>query len=75
MTAVVEIQGEGRTTFCRPVRSGALGRPHAGPYTGPGRLRTLDSAVARSPWSRGNASFTRLPEEAAQALKKLLRRY
>ena len=31
----------GRTTFCRPVSSWALGSPPAGPYGGPGRLRTL----------------------------------
>ena len=31
----------GRTTFCRPVSSRALGSPPAGPYGGPGRLRTL----------------------------------
>ena len=31
----------GRTTFCRPVSSRALGNPAAGPYGGPGRLRTL----------------------------------
>ena len=31
----------GRTTFCRPVPSRALGSPPAGPYGGPGRLRTL----------------------------------
>ena len=30
-----------RTTFCRPVSSRALGSPPAGPYRGPGRLRTL----------------------------------
>jgi len=41
MTAVLEIQGRGRTTFCRPVPSRALGSPPAGPYGGPGRLRTL----------------------------------
>ena len=31
----------GRTTFCRPVSSRALGSLPAGPYGGPGRLRTL----------------------------------
>ena len=31
----------GRTTFCRPVPSRALVSPPAGPYGGPGRLRTL----------------------------------
>jgi len=41
MTAVLGIQGRGRTTFCRPVSSGGLGSPPAGPYGGPGRLRTL----------------------------------
>jgi len=42
MTAVLGIQGRGRTTFCRPVSSGGLGSPPAGPYGGPGRLRTLE---------------------------------
>jgi len=42
MTAVLGIKGRGRTTFCRPVSSGGLGSPPAGPYGGPGRLRTLD---------------------------------
>ena len=41
MTAFLEIQGRGRTAFCRPVSSRALGSPPAGPYGGPGRLRTL----------------------------------
>jgi len=41
MTAVLGIQGPGRTTFCRPLSSGGLGSPPAGPYGGPGRLRTL----------------------------------
>jgi len=41
MTAVLGIKGRGRTTFCRPVSSGGLGSPPAGPYGGPGRLRTL----------------------------------
>jgi len=41
MTAVLGIKGRGRTTFCRPVSSGGLGSPSAGPYGGPGRLRTL----------------------------------
>jgi len=41
MTAVLGIQGRGRTTFCRPVSSGGLASPPAGPYGGPGRLRTL----------------------------------
>jgi len=41
MTAVLGIKGRGRTTFCRPVWSGGLGSPPAGPYGGPGRLRTL----------------------------------
>jgi len=41
MTAVLGIQGRGRTTFCRPVSFGGLGCPPAGPYGGPGRLRTL----------------------------------
>jgi len=41
MTAVLGIQGRGRTTFCRPVSSGGLGSPPAGPYGAPGRLRTL----------------------------------
>jgi len=34
MTAVLGIQGRGRTTFCRPVSSGGLGSPPPGP-TGP----------------------------------------
>ena len=41
MTAVLEIQGRGRTAFCRLVSSRGLGSPPAGPYGGPGRLRTL----------------------------------
>jgi len=36
----------GRTTFCRPVPSRALGSPPAGPYGGPGRLRTLPASRA-----------------------------
>ena len=35
----------GWTTFCRPVSSRALGSPPAGPYGGPGRLRTLPIIV------------------------------
>jgi len=35
------IKGRGRTTFCRPVSSGGLGSPSAGPYGAPGQLRTL----------------------------------
>jgi len=49
MTAVLGIQGRGRTTFCRPVSSGGLGNPPAGPYGGPGRLRTLDGTAICSP--------------------------
>ena len=41
MTAVRKIQGQGRTTFCRHVSSRALGSSPAGPYRGPGQLRTL----------------------------------
>jgi len=41
ITAVLGIQGRGRTTFCRPVSSGGLRSPPAGSYGGPGRLRTL----------------------------------
>ena len=41
MTAVLEIQGRGRTALRRPVSSRGLGSPPAGPYGGPGRLRTL----------------------------------
>jgi len=44
MTAVLGIQGRGRTTFCRPVSSWGLGSPPAGPYGGPGRLRTPTQA-------------------------------
>ena len=46
MTAVLGIQGRGRTTFCHPVSSGGLGSSPAGPYGGPGRLRTLRRYVA-----------------------------
>ena len=35
------VERRGRTTFCRPVPSRALGSPPVGPYGGPGRLRTL----------------------------------
>jgi len=52
MTAVLEIQGRGRTTFCRPVPSRALGSPPAGPYGGPGRLRTLGSSLSNLPNSQ-----------------------
>jgi len=45
MTAVLGIKGRGRTTFCRPVSSGGLGSPPAGPYGGPRRLRTLLSRI------------------------------
>ena len=45
VAAVLEIQGRGRTTFCRPVPSRALGSPPAGPYGGPGRLRTLEKRL------------------------------
>ena len=38
----------GRTTFCRPVSSRALGSPPAGPYGGPGRLRTLYPGDSRA---------------------------
>ena len=41
MTAALEIQGRGRTAFCRLVSSRGLGSPPAGPYGGLGRLRTL----------------------------------
>jgi len=41
MTAVLGIQGRGRTTFCRPVSSEGLSSPPTGPYGAPGRLRTL----------------------------------
>ena len=41
MPAVLEIEGRGRKAFCRPVSSRGLGSPPAGPYGGPGRLRTL----------------------------------
>ena len=40
-TAVLRFLGPAWTAFCRPVPSGALGSPPAGPYRGPGRLRTL----------------------------------
>jgi len=52
MTAVLGIQGQGRTTFCRPVSSGGLGSPPAGPYGGPGRLRTLVGEIylLACPW-------------------------
>ena len=43
ITAILEIQGRGRTTFCHPVSSGGVGSPHTGPYGGPGWLRTLSS--------------------------------
>jgi len=35
MTAVLGIQGRGRTTVCRPVSSGGHGSPPAGPYGAP----------------------------------------
>jgi len=54
MTAVLGIKGRGRTTFCRPVSSGGLGSPPAGPYGGPGRLRTL-VRVAFSPILRAHS--------------------
>jgi len=45
MTAVLQVHGRGRTALCRPVSSGVLGSPPAGPYRGPGRLRTLVSLL------------------------------
>ena len=75
MTAVLEIQGRGRTEFCRPVPSRALGSPPAGPYGGPGRLRTLLLHIrSRRPtrvvfgvgYVRINVSLLKLPLLAAE---------
>ena len=46
MTAVLEIQGRGRTAFFRPVSSRALGSPPAGPWGAPGRLQTLADTMS-----------------------------
>ena len=61
MTAVLEIQGRGRTAFCRPVSSQALGSPPTRPYEGPGRLRTLNVPFI-PPNERSSA--TRFPQSA-----------
>ena len=48
MTAVLRFLGRVWTAFCRPVRSRALGSPPAGPYGGPGPLRTLTCAKSHA---------------------------
>ena len=65
MTAVLEIQGRGRTAFCRPVSSRGLGSPPAGPYGGPGRLRT--------PGPQGEPFVYRVGEEATEDVRGLWR--
>ena len=40
-SAVLRFEGQVWTALCRPVPSGALGSPPAGPCRGPGPLRTL----------------------------------
>ena len=51
----------GRTTFCRPVSSRALGIPPAGPHGGPGRLRTLYARMARGPPAFGGGEGAMAP--------------
>jgi len=45
MTAVLGIQGPGRTTFCGRVLSEGHGIPPAEPYGGPRRLRTVPRVI------------------------------
>ena len=56
-TAVRRFEGRVWTAFCRPVPSGALGSPPAGPCRGPGPLRTLPKTDGLDAW----VNCTRLP--------------
>ena len=53
-TAVLPLGRTGRTTASRPVPSGALGSPPAGPRWAPGRLRTLSESLEYCRMSTGD---------------------